>query len=72
MERSTGVLSSYYMVRHLITFSVKNDMITWLIDVSDDEHRNLRSICLRILVLNFAALHTSAQVCRYAPEQTDY
>jgi cytochrome P450 len=43
-----------------------NDMITWLIDVSDDEHRNLRSICLRILVLNFAALHTSAQSFTHA------
>jgi hypothetical protein len=45
-------------------FTVKNDVISWLIDVSDKEHRNLRSICLRILVLNFASLHTSAQVCR--------
>ncbi|KAG2057010.1 cytochrome P450 [Suillus hirtellus] len=43
-----------------------NDMISWLIDVSDDEHRNLRSICLRILVLNFAALHTSAQSLTHA------
>ncbi|KAG2085392.1 cytochrome P450 [Suillus discolor] len=43
-----------------------NDMISWLIDVSDDEHRNLRSICLRILVLNFASLHTSAQSFTHA------
>lgn len=43
-----------------------NDMISWLIDVSDNEHRNLRSICLRILVLNFAALHTSAQSFTHA------
>ncbi|KAG2154646.1 cytochrome P450 [Suillus clintonianus] len=43
-----------------------NDMISWLIDVSDKEHRNLRSICLRILVLNFAALHTSAQSFTHA------
>ncbi|KAG1757776.1 cytochrome P450 [Suillus lakei] len=43
-----------------------NDMISWLIDVSDEEHRNLRSICLRILVLNFAALHTSAQSFTHA------
>lgn len=69
---STCMLSSYDMIRHLTMFLYKNDMISWLIDVSDDEHRNLRSICLRILVLNFAALHTSAQVWRYAPEQIDY
>ncbi|KAG2159653.1 cytochrome P450 [Suillus bovinus] len=43
-----------------------NDMISWLIDVSDNEHRNLRSICLRILVLNFASLHTSAQSFTHA------
>lgn len=38
-----------------------NDMLSWLIDVSSPEDRNLRSIALRILVLNFASLHTSAQ-----------
>ncbi|KAH7930529.1 cytochrome P450 [Leucogyrophana mollusca] len=38
-----------------------NDMISWLIDVSSKKDRNLRSLCLRILVLNFASLHTSAQ-----------
>ncbi|KAG0704373.1 cytochrome P450 [Suillus ampliporus] len=43
-----------------------NDMISWLIEVSDKEHRNLQSICLRILVLNFAALHTSAQSFTHA------
>ncbi|KAJ8586523.1 cytochrome P450 [Rhizopogon salebrosus TDB-379] len=43
-----------------------NDVISWLIDVSDKEHRNLRSICLRILVLNFASLHTSAQSFSHA------
>ncbi|KIM70391.1 hypothetical protein SCLCIDRAFT_1207734 [Scleroderma citrinum Foug A] len=37
------------------------DMISWLIDVSSPEDRNVRSIALRILVLNFASLHTSAQ-----------
>ncbi|KAG1749804.1 cytochrome P450 [Suillus paluster] len=43
-----------------------NDMISWLIEVSDKEHRTLRSICLRILVLNFAALHTTAQSFTHA------
>lgn len=43
-----------------------NDVISWLIDVSDNEHRNLQSICLRILVLNFASLHTSAQSFTHA------
>lgn len=42
---------------------LQDDVITWLIQVSRPEDRNLRSICLRILVLNFASLHTSAQVC---------
>lgn len=58
------------IVRHLC-FVVKNDVISWLIDVSDEEHKNLRSICLRILVLNFASLHTSAQVWRYIAQHPD-
>jgi len=41
-------------------------MITWLLEVSKPEDRNLRSICLRILVLNFASLHTSAQTLTHA------
>ncbi|KAH7885960.1 cytochrome P450 [Phlebopus sp. FC_14] len=43
-----------------------NDLISWLVDVSKPEDRNLRSICLRILVLNFASLHTSAQSFSHA------
>lgn len=43
-----------------------NDMLSWLIDVSSPEDRNLRSIALRILVLNFASLHTSAQSFAHA------
>ncbi|KAF8445764.1 cytochrome P450 [Boletus edulis BED1] len=43
-----------------------DDMITWLIQVSKPEDRNLRSICLRILVLNFASLHTTAQTLAHA------
>ncbi|KAF8560196.1 cytochrome P450 [Imleria badia] len=43
-----------------------DDMITWLLQVSKPEDRNLQSICLRILVLNFASLHTSAQTLIHA------
>ncbi|KAG8219655.1 cytochrome P450 [Butyriboletus roseoflavus] len=46
--------------------SLPDDMITWLLQVSRPEDRNLRSICLRILVLNFASLHTSAQTLTHA------
>jgi cytochrome P450 len=46
--------------------SLPDDMITWLLQVSKPEDRNLRSICLRILVLNFASLHTSAQTFTHA------
>ncbi|KAH0838159.1 cytochrome P450 [Lanmaoa asiatica] len=46
--------------------SLPDDMITWLLQVSKPEDRNLRSICLRILVLNFASLHTSAQTLTHA------
>ncbi|KAL4070778.1 cytochrome P450 [Scleroderma citrinum] len=42
------------------------DVISWLIDVSSPEDRNVRSIALRILVLNFASLHTSAQSFAHA------
>lgn len=43
-----------------------NDMISWLIDVVSPEDRNVRSVALRILVLNFASLHTSAQSFAHA------
>ncbi|EIW86892.1 cytochrome P450 [Coniophora puteana RWD-64-598 SS2] len=43
-----------------------DDVISWLIEVSKEEDRNARSVCLRILILNFASLHTSSQTFTHA------
>ncbi|TFK16846.1 cytochrome P450 [Coprinopsis marcescibilis] len=37
-----------------------NDMISWLLDLVPPELRNLEDLCLRILSLNFAAIHTTS------------
>jgi len=36
-----------------------NDMLSWLIDEATEDQRNVESLCLRLLFVNFAALHTS-------------
>lgn len=42
----------------------QNDLITWLIETStQDYHRDPRDLALRILAINFAAIHTSTMVC---------
>ncbi|KAF5315413.1 hypothetical protein D9619_007343 [Psilocybe cf. subviscida] len=36
-----------------------NDLITWLLEAGVGEQRSVRSIALRILTINFAAIHTT-------------
>ncbi|EGN97958.1 hypothetical protein SERLA73DRAFT_182766 [Serpula lacrymans var. lacrymans S7.3] len=42
-----------------------NDMITWLLDEAREE-RNARAVALRVLVLNFASLHSSSSSFTHA------
>lgn len=44
-----------------------NDLISWLIESSTHEgQRNLREIAIRVLVINFAAIHTSSMSLTHA------
>ncbi|GLB33473.1 putative cytochrome p450 [Lyophyllum shimeji] len=37
-----------------------NDYITWLLDVAEGPQRTIRDLTLRVLALNFAAIHTTS------------
>ncbi len=37
-------------------------MLSWLIDEATDENRNVHDLVLRILTINFTAIHTSSNV----------
>ncbi|KAJ7937373.1 cytochrome P450 [Mycena leptocephala] len=41
-----------------------NDLISWLLDVAEGEERTVPALVQRILVINFGAVHTSANVGR--------
>ncbi|OCH88082.1 cytochrome P450 [Obba rivulosa] len=43
-----------------------NDFLQWLMDVAEGEERTVRALVLRILVLNFAAIHTSSNTFTHA------
>ncbi|KAH8828968.1 cytochrome P450 [Flagelloscypha sp. PMI_526] len=36
-----------------------NDFISWLLEIAQPAHRTIRDLTLRILVINFAAIHTT-------------
>lgn len=40
----------------------QNDLISWLLDVAEGEERTVPALVQRILVINFGAVHTSANV----------
>ncbi|KAL0949752.1 hypothetical protein HGRIS_009790 [Hohenbuehelia grisea] len=37
-----------------------NDLVSWLLDGAPDSERNVRMLIMRILVINFAAIHTTS------------
>lgn len=41
----------------------KNDALSWLMDEAKDEERSTYNLALRVLTLNFAAIHTTSMVC---------
>jgi hypothetical protein len=41
------------------------DMIQWLLDSAEGDQRTSEKIALRVLMINFAALHTTALVHRH-------
>ena len=38
-------------------------MLQWLMDNAQGEEKEIRALVLRILTINFAAIHTSSMVC---------
>ncbi|KAJ7688404.1 cytochrome P450 [Mycena rosella] len=43
-----------------------NDLISWLLDVAEGEERTVSALVQRILVINFGAVHTSANTFSHA------
>ncbi|KAG5651327.1 hypothetical protein H0H81_009080 [Sphagnurus paluster] len=43
-----------------------NDLLSWLIDAAEGDEMSLRSLTLRILTVNFAAIHTSTMTFCHA------
>lgn len=40
----------------------QNDLLSWLIDEAPEDRKTVHDLALRILVVNFAAIHTSSLV----------
>ena len=45
----------------------QNDMLMWLMEEAQGDERSTRNLALRILTVNFAAIHTSSMVCLLTP-----
>ncbi|PSS38092.1 hypothetical protein PHLCEN_2v72 [Hermanssonia centrifuga] len=43
-----------------------NDMLQWLMDTAEGEEREIRALVMRILTINFAAIHTSSNSFTHA------
>ena len=41
----------------------QNDLITWLLEEAKGPQRTIEQISLRVLGINFAAIHTTSMVC---------
>ena len=42
-------------------------MLMWLMEEAQGDERSTRNLALRILTVNFAAIHTSSMVCLLTP-----
>lgn len=51
---------------YLLLTELQNDMLGWLMDKARGEEQSIRNLTLRILTLNFAAIHTTTMVYAYA------
>ena len=45
-------------------------MLQWLMDTAEGEEKDVRALTLRILTVNFAAIHTSSMVRSPTPGAT--
>ena len=42
----------------------QNDMLMWLMDEAQGQEQSVRNLAIRILTVNFTAIHTSSMVRR--------
>lgn len=60
--RSNRTVVSLYSLTPL-----QNDILMWLMEEAPEDEQDIRSLTLRILTVNFAAVHTSSMVGHLAP-----
>ena len=57
-------VSDNFVFRLEILMSIKNDAISWLLEFAKEPHRRtVRNLTTRILIMNFAGIHTTTMVC---------
>ena len=54
--------STLFNVNPIINPRVQNDMLMWLMSESKGVERSLHSLTRRLLLVNFAAIHTTSNV----------
>lgn len=47
---------------HWALLFAQNDLITWLLDMAPAENRNVEDITVKLMLINFAAIHTTSLV----------
>lgn len=45
------------------TYISQNDMLQWIMDEAASRDPSVKAIAERLLMVNFAAIHTSSNVC---------
>jgi hypothetical protein len=62
----TGMISRYvgYRTRDIPHFMMKpqNDVLMWLMEAAKGVERSLKFLALRLLIINFAGIHSTALV----------
>jgi hypothetical protein len=56
VHRSAKLLDIFFSV------NMQNDLISWLLDSADEDQKTVNDVVLRILVINFASIHTTSSV----------
>lgn len=63
-KESLYVLSSWLIWWILrVHWFAKDDLISWLVDEAEGEDAKVENLVMRILFINFAAIHTTSMVC---------
>ena len=58
-------VSDKFVFHSEILISIKNDAISWLLEFAKEPHRRtVKNLTTRILIMNFAGIHTTTMVSR--------